>query len=233
MRNTKYTTEEYNNSISKRNIKTLDEYKNAHTNIEHECNVCAHIWSAKPGAIRRGHGCPNCYRRRVSKPLSLVKQQLELKGWMIIDDTKYTDSVDSPSVELMQFKHIQCGDVVTSNIERILSSRKICLICNPRNIKSNWSKPVCVNNRTYYSLLEAECCEYLITLFGDNDVILHKPYNQTSKKTCDAYINSINTYVEIIYINKPCYHDIIYKKRRLVDRFIFVTSLNELKLFFR
>ena len=77
-----------------------------------------------------------------------------------------------------------------------------------------------------------ECCEYLIDKFGKDDIILHKLYGLSSKRAADAYIVSLDTYVEISSINKSWYLERIYNKRQLVNNFIFVSSIEQLKLFF-
>ena len=131
----------------------------------------------------------------------------------------------------MLFKH-SCGNIIESNLERILPGRCRCLQCKPRTIKPNWSKPVSINGRYYYSKVEMECCEYLIDKFGKDDIILHKLYGLSSKRAADAYIVSLDTYVEISSINKSWYLERIYNKRQLVNNFIFVSSIEQLKLFF-
>jgi hypothetical protein len=98
-------------------------------------------------------------------------------------------------------------------------------------LKNIWSTPVEVNGRKYYSNIERDCCEYLIHTFGVDDIVLHKKYSINSKKECDAYVKSKDLYIEISTINKDWYLERIYKKRQLVDNFIFVSSLDQLKLF--
>jgi MFS family permease len=56
-------------------------------------------------------------------------------------------------------------------------------------------------------------------------------FSINSKKECDAYVKSKDLYIEISTINKDWYLERIYKKRQLVNNFVFVSSLNQLKLF--
>jgi len=231
MRNIKYTHEEYTALLSDRHINPIEPYSGSHTHIKHKCLVCQHIWTAVPAAVRQGGGCPNCYRRSVSKPLAEVVSQLAEVNWSLVDESQYLNSDKSPSQALMLFKH-SCGNIIESNLERVLPGRCRCLQCKPRVIKSNWSEPVSVNGRYYYSKVEMECCEYLVEKFGADDIILHKLYGVSSKQASDAYIISLDTYVEISSINKPWYHERIYRKRKLVDNFVFVASVDQLKLFF-
>lgn len=226
----KYTSDQYSDLLSTRNIVPAESYSGMNTKICHKCLVCQHTWHQIPGAIIRGHGCPNCYRRRISKPLSVVQYELANLGWELAEPHKYMTSDFSPSQEPLLFRHI-CGNIIKSNIDRALRSIAQCRQCNPKKIKEHWSKPVIVNNRHYYSQIEMICSEYIIEKYGIHDIILHKQYNYFSKLECDIYIKSIDTYIEISTINKIWYLERIYKKRQLVNNFIFVSSLEQLKSF--
>lgn len=226
MKNTKYTTKEYISQISSRNIYPIEEYTGAHNKIMHHCLVCDHKWSATPGAIRNGHGCPSCYQLSVRKPLSQVVAELSQIDWEIIDTTTYVNSYKP-----LTFKHI-CGNIVTSNLDRILRKTRRCLECFPSPKRKCWSNPVTTNNRSYASNLEMQCCEYLIQKFGVDDIILQKYYSSLTKQTSDAYVKSLDTYVEISSINKLFYLERIWNKRKKVNNFIFVSSIEQLKLFF-
>jgi len=154
-----------------------------------------------------------------------VKSQLSALNWEFIDESKYINSYTR-----VLLKHT-CGNIINGNIDCVLSKTRRCLQCEPRVLKNMWSIPVEVNGRNYYSNIEKDCCEYLIDTFGVDDVILHKNYSINSKKECDAYIKSKDLYIEISTINKDWYLERIYKKRQLVTNFMFVSSLDQLKLF--
>jgi hypothetical protein len=226
MRNTKYTTEEYAQQIIHYNIAPFEQYNGAHSKIVHLCILCQHKWYTTPGAVRNGHGCPECYQKSVRKPLSQVVQQINAIGWNLVNESDYRNSYKP-----LLFKH-SCGEQVKSNLDRILRKSKRCLICSPAVPKKRWSTPVVSNNRSYASKLEMTCCEYLISLFGIHDVILQKSYGVTTRQTADAYIRSLDTYVEISSINKSFYLNRIYDKRKKVSNFIFVSSISQLKSFF-
>jgi hypothetical protein len=227
MRNIKYTTEEYAAQIRERNIVPIDSYIGVHTKIGHRCLTCDHTWSSTPGAIRNGHGCPHCYQLSVRKPYELVEVQCQNLGWKLVDPASYINSY----VPLL-FRH-SCGEIVRSNLDRILRKSKRCLICNPIKTRKTWAVPCSVNGRSYSSKLEMECCEYLVAMFGEDDIILQKPYSIKRKQTADAYIKSIDTFVEVSSINKPFYLDRISDKRKLVKNFVFVSAFNQLPLFFK
>lgn len=228
--NIKYTHDEYTAMIKDKNLIPVELYNGMHFNILHKCTVCGHEWKVKPGAIRNGHGCPQCYRRSVSKPLDVVKCQLSSVGWKFVNESLYLMSSKSPSLEKFLFEH-SCGNVVESNLDRILHKSRRCLHCEPRVLKNIWSKPVKLNGRHYYSNIEKDCCEYVISIYGIDDVVLHKKYSIKSKKECDIYIKSKDLYIEVSTINKDWYLERIYKKRQLVKNFLFVSSLEQLKLF--
>lgn len=227
--NTKYSQDEYIEMIKHKNLVPLELYKGMHFKILHKCINCNHQWSAAPGSIRSGTGCPNCYRRRVSKPLHIVKLELLNLGWKLLKEELYSISEKSPSFQKFLFEH-SCGNIVESNLDRILHKTRRCLHCEPRKLKSIWSDPVEVSGRTYQSKIEKECSEYIIHKYGIDDVILHKRYSFNSKKECDVYIKSKDLYIEISTINKDWYLERIYKKRQLVKNFLFVSSLEQLML---
>ena len=228
-KNIKYTHIEYVNMIKHKNLTPIEPYNGMHCNILHRCNICNHEWKVKPGAIRSGHGCPQCYRRSVSKPLHLVKEELLMLGWEFVDESLYLTSNKSPSIEKFLFKH-KCGNVVKSNLDRLLHKARRCLHCEPRTLKNIWSTPVKSNGRVYQSKIEKDCCEYIINKYGADDIILHKRYLFDSKKECDIYIKSKDLYIEVSTINKEWYLERIYNKRKLVKNFLFVSSLNQLAL---
>ena len=226
MRNTKYTTKEYSFQINDRMIRPVEEYAGAHFKIMHCCLSCNHNWLATPGSIKNGHGCPACYQKSVRKPISQVISQLAMLNWELVDQSAYKNSY----VPLL-VKHC-CGEVVKSNLDRILRKAKRCLICNPIKLRKCWSVPCETEGRTYSSKLEMHCCEFLISKFGINDIILQKSYSTESKQTVDAYIKSLDTYVEVSSINKIFYLERIFNKRKKVKNFIFATSMQQLQLFF-
>ncbi len=229
-KNIKYTHIEYSSMIKDKNLTPVELYNGMHTGILHRCDRCNYEWVVRPSAIRNGHGCPQCYRKRVAKPLDTVKSQLSSIGWRLVNESLYLQSRTSPSIEKFLFEH-SCGNIVESNLDRILRKSKKCLHCEPRILKNIWSTPVEINGRHYYSTIEKDCCEYIIGVYGITDIVLHKKYSINSRKECDIYIKSKDLYIEISTINKDWYLERIYKKRQLVKNFLFVSSLSQLKLF--
>lgn len=47
-------------------IIVVGEYANTHDNIECECSICSHQWTAKPYSLLQGHGCPRCVKSGTS-----------------------------------------------------------------------------------------------------------------------------------------------------------------------
>ena len=65
------THEEYETQIkeTRNDIIVIEKYINAKTPILHKCNICEHIWKAKPTNIISGHqGCPVCCGNIVGNP---------------------------------------------------------------------------------------------------------------------------------------------------------------------
>lgn len=223
--NIKYTQDRYDAILKLRNLIALDPYNGMNTRIRHQCLVCNNIWTTRPGVIRDGKECRHCYKLRVRKPLDIVKSQLFSLNWKLVDDSEYVNSYSR-----LKLIH-NCDNIIEGTIDQILSKSRRCLQCEPRILKNIWSTPVEISGRKYYSNVERDCCEYLIDTYGIDDIILHKKYSINSKKECDAYIKSKDLYIEISTINKDWYLERIYKKRQLVDNFVFVSSLDQLKLF--
>lgn len=225
----KYTEATYNEVLKDKPFSPLEPYKGITTKIKHLCHTCNNIWETQPRQILSGVGCRHCYQLKVRKPIEQVKSKLALTGWNVLNDIEYKNSYSS-----LHFIH-SCGTIVKSSIEVITRTdnhKKRCPKCEPYKLKKSWSNPVRRNNKIYSSVLEADCCEFLIEKFGSCDIELQKQYSIDDKRTCDAYIISLDTYVEISSIGKEWYLERIYKKRQLVLNFIFVSSLEQLQQFF-
>lgn len=55
--------------IVNQNIEVLEEYIDAETPILHRCKIDGHMWSARPGNILFGKGCPKCNESRGEKEI--------------------------------------------------------------------------------------------------------------------------------------------------------------------
>jgi hypothetical protein len=221
----KYTSEQYVTMAKTSNLVPIDPYAGMNIQIRHLCLVCNNIWVTRPGVIRDGKECRHCYKLRIRKPIDLVKLELSKIGWEFVDEYTYVNSYTD-----VLLRHT-CGNIIKSNLDRVLRETCRCLQCTPRVLKNIWSTPVEVNGRKYYSTIEKDCCEYLINYYGIGDVVLHKKYSITSRKECDAYIKSKDLYIEISTINKDWYLERIYNKRQLVSNFLFVSSIAQLALY--
>ena len=62
------------------NIKAIETYVNANTNIMHRCMICGYEWLARPSHLLHGSGCPSC---NGSYGEQIVKQ------WLISNGVKY------------------------------------------------------------------------------------------------------------------------------------------------
>jgi hypothetical protein len=222
----KYNEVTYSVAAENNGFTVLEPYNGITTKIKHVCNKCGSICDRQPRQILKGIDCRTCFQLRVRKPIEQVKQSLLPGNWEILDDAEYKNSYLP-----LHFKH-QCGQIVKSSLEVILRTdehRKRCSVCTPHKVKKGtWAKPVERNGRKYLSTLEAMCCEYLISKFGLSDIILQKEYLVGDRRTADAYIKSLDTYVEVSSIGKEWYLERIYRKRALVKNFVFVSSFSQL-----
>ena len=76
------------------NIDVLDLYKNGRTKIKLKCKVCNNEFSATPGSLYMGHGCPKCagYFHKTTeqflKEMSIVNPNIIIDGSYINSKTK-------------------------------------------------------------------------------------------------------------------------------------------------
>ena len=49
------------------NIEPLDEYTTTKAKIRFKCKACGNVWSARPGNILSGRGCPVCSRKKAAE----------------------------------------------------------------------------------------------------------------------------------------------------------------------
>lgn len=63
------THEQFVEEVSKVNkdIEIIGKYVNCDKKIEVRCKLCDNIWFARPADILRGHGCPKCMRKALTK----------------------------------------------------------------------------------------------------------------------------------------------------------------------
>lgn len=230
MRNIKYTTEEYQRQLQPKQIEVIEEYQNSHTKLLHKCLICNHIWSVRPGFLRSNlnRGCPSCYQLSVRKPLSVLRSELNDKGWCILNEDSYQNNYSYIIV-----RHDGCGHDIEATPDQLLNKDRRCQYCFPPKERKTWATPSNSGHRSYSSKLEMECAEYLIEHFGIDDIILQMKYSPKSRKTADVYVKSKDLYVEISSIQKEWYLERIWQKRKLVKNFIFVSSLNQLQQFIK
>ena len=59
----KITNDEYIKSLPQ-NVQALGVYVNSRTKVKVKCKVCEHIWDAPSRSFKKGHGCPECGKRK-------------------------------------------------------------------------------------------------------------------------------------------------------------------------
>ena len=124
----KLTTEQYKEQIKDKPFLVLEEYKNAHTKIKHQCKVCDQIWGATPANTKQGRGCPSC---AVSKPCftsEQYKEQIKHKFIEVLEKYKNAKT---------KIKH-QCNKC--NHIWRV----------TPDSIKQGTGCPVCFKNQSAF-----------------------------------------------------------------------------------
>ena len=93
----RYTHERFVDKLSQINstITIIGQYVSSQTKIECRCNICNHIWSAKPNNLMNGSGCPNCYNNHKGDSLrwntEQFIQQLADKNTNVLLISEYVD----------------------------------------------------------------------------------------------------------------------------------------------
>lgn len=89
----KITTEDFVSRMRSinRDIEIMGEYISSTVKIECRCRICGKVWSAVPGSLLQGHGCPKCAREKCANrrrktheqfvaDLSVVNPSIEVIG---------------------------------------------------------------------------------------------------------------------------------------------------------
>ena len=83
----KITTKEYKEQIKNRNVEVLEEYKGIQIKILHQCSK-GHKWMAQPHNIKKGHGCPECFNKKLTLSTQKYKEQIKDTGFRILEEYK-------------------------------------------------------------------------------------------------------------------------------------------------
>ncbi len=181
----------------------------------------------QPRQVIRGVQCWECYKvsarftnEQAQSKLNSINLDFEIVGEYL------------GSNRTMKFLHTKCGNITTSNFDRITRRKRFCRFCVPIKRKSFWCKPTENSYGRFDSLLEFECYLFLLKIFSENDIKQYYPYPGVRKYNADFYIQPKDLYIEVSSICKPWYYEKILKKRQLVKSFIFAQSVKQLELFF-
>lgn len=126
-------------SIKNPSIKIIGEYVDYKTKILCQCTICGNKWSANPGDIIQGHGCPKCYESRrgtsLRKKHTEFIEQLQKTNPTIIVQGEYKSGKESlqckcricgntwqpkPSDLLQGTGCPECNHIGTSFVEQVL-----------------------------------------------------------------------------------------------------------------
>lgn len=74
-------------------IEVVGNYVNLQTKIDFKCTKCGNVWSAKPGNILSGRGCPHCRTPKGEKRVAelLDKYNIIYKQQYIYNDCRYIE----------------------------------------------------------------------------------------------------------------------------------------------
>lgn len=129
----KKTNEQYLIDLAKKNpnLKPLEKYQGADTNILHECLICGYKWSLRPQNALTGYGCPICAAKRngdkIRKTDEQYKEELKMINPNLLPLAPYIDGKTSiPHLCLI------CNTVFNGNPQRLLGGAN-CTNCAKRS----------------------------------------------------------------------------------------------------
>lgn len=203
----------------------LDEFTSVLRPLRHLCINCKQEWSPQPRVVLKGASCKCRHPGRMTD--EEYKKRLLTVGSGFVSTEAY-DGIATPILH----RH-SCGLEWKVRPESLLRTnpRARCPECFPRKVKKTWSQTIDFEGITFSSAFEKDCYVLLSEKFGPSDITCQKLYLAHRRLTCDFYIASIDTYIEVSTIKKVWYLERIYQKRRLVDKFFFASSLLELSSF--
>lgn len=219
---TKRTHEEYALICESRNIEVMEKYIGLNHKVTHKCKVCDYLWSPYPYNIINGSGCPRCSLKNNAK-----------NRWTSHEEYVERLSVINPHLRLMEqhrggqvkllFSCIQCG-YEWMKLQQCAIRGSGCPVC----ATGVYGKKVKLESGIWLdSLFEYRCYLEIKNLFGDDEIIIHKPYDDTLY-TCDFYIIPYDLYIEVSLFKTKSYYERIYIKRKLVKNFFFVNNIKQI-----
>ena len=114
-------------------IIVCDQYVNNMTNIKVKCSVCGNVWSARPGNLLTGYGCPECSKKAAARK----RQQLNEKHFF-----EQMEDKGNPNVKVV-------GTYVNAKT-KIACKCKICgheWMATPNTLLSGHGCPECGGSR--------------------------------------------------------------------------------------
>ena len=85
-----------------KDIELLSKYIKAKEYITCRCKMCGNIWEAYPDALRKGSGCPECFKVRMRKTNDEFIKELKMKNPTISPIETYTGSENKIKVKCLK-----------------------------------------------------------------------------------------------------------------------------------
>lgn len=224
-RTPKFTKDSYVDAVGQLNgnLQVIEEFKNVTTPIKHFCTRCHNVWNVQPRQVLSGKKCLHCFRASITFTARQFEEKLQQRS----PDFKLTGSYTN-NYTTTNFAH-SCGFEFAARPDRMMRNIAFCRGCMEVKTKDSWAKPVINQYGEFQSKIEAECGEWLFDMFGSSGIDRYKPYDTSTQRNCDFYIKTLDLWIEVSTINKDWYLERIFKKRKLVKRFVFASSLDQLK----
>ncbi len=224
---TRRTHDQYYDFCLDKNIKVIGEYIGTNHKILHKCLTCYHEWKPTPDNVLNGSGCPPCSIKQNALDRSLTHDEYVNKIAISNPTLTLLEPYRSGSVKL-KFLCTICGHEWLKRQEDAKKGSG-CPVC----IIGHYGRKKMLESGVWLdSMFEYHCYQELITMFNEDEIEIHKPYEGTNF-TCDFYIKPLHLHMEVSNFKTESYYERIYLKRSLVDRFFFANNMKQIKPFFK
>lgn len=106
----------------------IDRYTNARKKVTFLCNKCRYCFNMTPDNILRGHGCPRCFRSRISERYSKSDKDFKNEVKNLVGNEYIFLDKYSTGRKKMRCKHVRCGNVYMVTPNNFLSGKR-CPFC--------------------------------------------------------------------------------------------------------
>lgn len=224
-----WTTDEYNNYCKNVNISVLEEYNGSERIIKHQCDICEHVWLASPGnVIHNKSGCPHCASKANGRLKALSPEKYVERLAELCPNLEVLEDYVAGNVKILHRCKTCNYEWKTLPINRPTESG--CRACVTPS--GQFGKHTIINGIEFDSIIESECYIELLNFISESD-ITHKKWYSSGQYCSDFYIKKLDLWIEVSSYNTIEYLEKIWKKRKLVNNFVFFNSPSQIADYFK